>query len=175
MGNSAGVRRDFEALERRRMEGLRLLQQGVHPSEVARRVKVHHRSVGRWAKAYAEQGQKGLRKAGRAGRKPRLSGEDWRRLERGLLKGPEALGYETPLWTSGRVADLIEREFGIRYHAGHVWRILIRLGWSCQRPEGRARERKENAIQHWKKVRWPAIKKKPARRGAPSFSSTRAD
>lgn len=157
------------------MEGIRLLQQGVHPSEVARRVKVQHRSVGRWAKAYAEQGRKGLRKARRAGRKPRLSGEDLRRLERGLLRGPEALGYETPLWTSGRVADLIERELGVRYHAGHVWRILVRLGWSCQRPEGRARERNEAAIQHWKKVRWPALKKKPARKGAPSSSSTRAD
>jgi len=175
MGNPAGVRRDFEALEQRRMEGIRLLRKGLHQSEVSRQVKVSHRSVGRWAKAYAELGRRSLRKAGRAGRKPRLSGEDLRRLERGLLKGPEALGYETPLWTSGRVADLIEREFGVRYHAGHVWRILVRLGWSCQRPEGRARERNEEAIRHWKKVRWPAIKKKPARRGARSSSWTRAD
>jgi transposase len=157
------------------MEGIRLLQQGVHQSEVARRVKASHRSVGRWAQAYAEQGRQGLRQAGRAGRKPRLSGQELRRLERGLLKGPEALGYETPLWTSGRVADLIAREFGVHYHAGHVWRILVRLGWSCQRPEGRARERNEAAIQHWKKVRWPAIKKKPAGKGARSSSSTRAD
>ena len=175
MGNPAGVRRDFEALEQRRLEGLRLLKQGLSQSEVARQVKVSHQSVGRWAQAYAGHGLRGLRQAGRAGRKPRWSGEDWRRLERGLLQGPEALGYETPLWTSGRVADLIEREFGIRYHPGHVWRILIRLGWSCQRPEGRARERNEQAIRHWKKVRWPAIKKKPARRGARSSSSTRAD
>ena len=100
------------------MEGLRLLRKGLHQSEVARRVRVSHRSVGRWAKAYAEQGRRSLRKAGRAGRKPRLSGEDWKRLERGLLRGPEALGYETPLWTSGRVADLIQREFSVRY-TGH--------------------------------------------------------
>ena len=157
------------------MEGIRLLQEGMHPSEVAQQLNVCHRSVGRWAKAYAEQGRAGLRKAGRAGRKPRLSGEDLRRLERGLLRGPEALGYETPLWTSGRVADLIEREFGVRYHPGHVWRILVRLGWSCQRAEGRARERNEEAIRHWKKVRGPALKKKPARRGARSSSSTRVD
>jgi len=157
------------------MEGIRLLRKGLRQSEVARRVRVSHRSVGRWAKAYAEQGRRSLRRAGRAGRKPRLSGEDLKRLERGLLKGPEALGYETPLWTSGRVAHLIEREFGVGYHPGHVWRILVRLGWSCQRPEGRARERNEEAIRHWKKVRWPAIKKKPVRRGARSFSWTRAD
>ena len=111
------------------MEGIRLLNQGLSQSEVARQVKASHRSVGRWAQAYAE--------LGRAGRKPRLSGEDVRRLERGLLQGPEALGYETPLWTSRRVADLIEQEFGVRCHAGHVWRILVGLGWSCQRPEGR--------------------------------------
>jgi transposase len=157
------------------MEGLRLLRQGVHPSEVARRVKVHHRSVGRWAQAYAEQGRKGLRKAGRAGRKARLTPKDLQGIEKALLRGPEALGYETPLWTSGRVADLIEREFGVSYHPGHVWRILVRLGWSCQRPEGRARERNDEAIRHWKKMRWPAIKKKPARKGARSSSSTRAD
>jgi transposase len=143
------------------MEGIRLLRKGLRQSEVARQLHVSHRSVGRWAKGYAEQGRRSLRRAGRAGRKPRLSGEDLKRLERGLLQGPAALGYETPLWTSGRVADLIEREFGVRYHPGHVWRILVRLGWSCQRPEGRARERNEEAIRHWKKVRWPIIKKSP--------------
>ena len=175
MGNPAGVRRDFEALEQRRLEAVRLLRKRLNQSEVARQLHVCHRSVGRWAKAYAEQGWHSLRKAGRAGRKPRLSGEDLKRLERGLWKGPEALGYETPLGTSWRVADLIEREFGVRYHPGHVWRILGRLGWSCQRPEGRARERNEEAIRHWKKVQWPAIEKKPKKKAARLSCLTRAD
>jgi putative transposase len=96
-------------------------------------------------------------------------------LEQGLLKGPEALGYETPLWTLWRVRHLIEQEFGVRYHKGHVWKILRQLQWSCQRPEGRARERKEQAIQQWQKVEWPRIKEKPKKRDAPSSSSMRAD
>ncbi len=58
-----------------------------------------------------------------------------------LKRGPAALGYETALWTSVRVADLIERETGVRYHPGHVWKILRQLGWSCQRPTSRALER----------------------------------
>src|ERR1019366_3892577 len=33
--------------------------------------------------------------------------------------------------TSERVADLIEQEFGVRYHPGHVWKILVALGWSA--------------------------------------------
>ena len=96
------------------------------------------------------------------------------KLTNRLLKGPEALGYATPLWTLWRVGHLIEQEFGVRYHNGHVWRILRQLQWSCQRPVGRARERSEKAIAHWKKVEWPRIKKKPEKRGAPSSSSTRA-
>jgi len=170
MGNPAGVKRDFEALERRRQKGARLLAKGLSQSEVARQLGVGHQTVNRWAKTLAQHGRrKGLKKAGRAGRKPRLSEEDLKRLEKGLLKGPEALGYETPLWTLGRVRQLIEQEFGVRYHRGHVWKILRELQWSCQRPERRARERKEKAIQSWKKVQWPALKKKPKEKDAPSF------
>src|SRR6266513_2813158 len=93
----------------------------------------------------------------------------------GLKRGPQALGYETSLWTSWRVAHLIEEECGVRYHASQAWRILGQLGWSCQRPVGRALERDEEKIRLWKQKRWPEIKKKPAKRGAPSSSSTRAD
>jgi transposase len=155
------------------LKGMRLLGKGLSQSEVGRRLRVGHASVNRWAQVLAEQGQEGLKKAGRAGRKPRLSGEDLKRLEQGLLKGPEALGYETPLWTLWRVGHLIEQEFGVRYHPGHIWKILRQLQWSCQRPEGRARERNEKVIQHWKKVEWPRIKKKPAKKGARLSSSMR--
>ena len=175
MGFPAGVRRDFEALERRRLQAADLLQKGVSQSEVARQVGAHRQSVSQWATELREKGRKGLRKAGRAGRKPRLRPEDVKRIERGLKRGPEALGYESSLWTANRVAHLIERECGIQYHPGHVWRILRQLGWSCQRPVGRALERDEEAIRRWKKQRWPELKKKPKKKGAPSSSSMKAD
>ncbi len=175
MGNPAGVRRDFEALEKRRLDAIRLWESGLSQSEVGRRVKVVRQTVVRWIAQYRERGKAGLRKAGRAGRKPRLTQKDRQRLEQLLVRGPEALGYETPLWTCPRVAHLIEQEFGIRYHEGHVWKVLVRLGWSPQRPTGKARERNEAGIRAWKKKTWPAIKKKPAGKGARSSSSTKAD
>src|SRR5256884_4565200 len=175
MGNPAGVRRDFQALEQRRLLGARLLQQGVPQAEVARRVGVHRQSVSRWAQQLQRGGQRALKKAGRAGRRPRLRPEDLRRIERGLKRGPQALGYETGLWTSARVAHLIEKECGVRYHAGHAWRILRQLGWSCQRPTGRALERDEEKIRVWKQKRWPELKKMPKTRAARSSSSTKAD
>ena len=175
MGNPKGVQRDFKKLEERRFHAARLLQQGVPQAQVARRVGVHRQSVGRWAQQLAEGGRRALKKAGRAGRKPLLKTADLRRIEHGLKRGPQALGYGTDLWTSGRVAHLIEAECGVRYHPSQAWRILRQLGWSCQRPVGRALERDEPKIRHWNKKRWPEIKKKPKKKAAPSSSSTKAD
>jgi len=115
MGNPKGVRRDFTALEERRLRAARLLEKGVSQSQVARQVGVHRQSVSRWAQQLEKEGRTGLAQAGRAGRKPRLSAEDLERIERALKRGPEAFGYDTGLWTSARVADLIEKECGIDY------------------------------------------------------------
>jgi len=104
-----------------------------------------------------------------------LRPEDLRRIEKGLKRGPEALGYETSLWTAWRVAHLIEQECGVKYHPVPAWRILRKLGWSCQRPAGRALERDEEKLRRWKQQRWPEIKKEPGKRAAPSSSSTKAD
>ena len=167
MGNPAGVQRDFDALESRRFRACDLLKKGLSEAEVGRQVGVHRQSVNRWAKQIEGAGRAGLKKAARAGRRPRLSEADLRRIESGLKRGPGGLGYETSLWTLRRVAELIEKSCGVRYHPGHVWWILSGLGWSCQRPTGRALQRDEVAIGRWKKKRWPELKKKPGHKGAP--------
>jgi transposase len=176
MGNPAGVRRDFEALEKRRMEAVRLVEKrDLNQSEVARRLRVCRQTVSRWVDEFKAGGKDALKKAGRAGRKPDLADTDRERLGELLLEGPEKLGYETPLWTCARVAHLIEKEFEVKYHRGHVWKVLDDLGWSCQRPVGRARERNEEEIRRWRRVRRPGIKKKPKQKGVRSSSSTKAE
>ena len=176
MGNPRGVRRDFDALEKRRLEAVRLVVgEGLSQSEAARRVKAAQQSVSRWIGEHGEHGAAGLRKAGRAGRKPLLDPKQLERLETMLRQGLEAHGFSTPLWTCLRVARLIADEFGVRYHEGHVWKILRTLNWSPQRPVGKARERNEEAIRNWKRKSWPAIKKKPKNKAARSSLSTKAD
>jgi len=167
MGNPKGVERDFDELERRRLKAARLFDRELSQSEVSRRLKVHRQSVSRWYQAWSKEGTHALRKAGRAGRKPRLLPSQLEQLGRGLKEGPEVLGYGTGLWTTWRVADLIERQTGEKFHPGHVWRILRSLGWSCQRPTGRAIQRDEPAIRRWKRVRWPELKKRPSANNAP--------
>jgi transposase len=175
MGNPAGVRRDFAALEERRMEAARLLRQGLSQSQVARQVGVHRQSVSRWARELEQSGVRGLRQAKRSGRPPKLSPTQLHDLERALKRGPEVFGFVSGLWTAGRVRDLVEYRTGVRYHEDHVWRILRKLNWTCQRPSGRALERDEEAIRRWKKYRWPRVKKKRSASGARSSSSTKAD
>lgn len=168
MGNPRGVERDFDDLERRRLKAAKLFDRGLSQSEVSRKLDVHRQSVSRWHQAWRKEGSQGLLQAGRAGRKPRLLPSQLEQLGRGLKEGPEVLGYGTGLWTTWRVADLIERQTGEKFHPGHVWRILRSLGWSCQRPTGRAIQRDESAIRRWKRVRWPELKKRPSKSGAPS-------
>jgi len=175
MGNPRGVSRDFVALERRRLRAARLLSRGVSQAEVARKVGAHRQSVSRWAREVAAQGLQGLERASRPGRKPRLTEEHLGRIEQALKRGPGAFGYATELWTARRVRDLIAHECGVKFSPRHVWWLLRQLGWSCQRPAGRARERDEAAIRRWKRQRWPELKKTPKDRAKPSSSSTKAD
>jgi transposase len=175
MGNPKGVARDFDELERRRLAAVRLFEKAeLNNSQIGRRLQVTNQTVSRWRKQFQAGGGQALRKAGRAGRKPRLEADQFDRLVDLLKQGPEKQGYETPLWTCRRVRHLVKREFGVEYHAGHVWKILRELNWSPQRPVGRALERNEHAIEDWKKVRWPALKKKRRKRVGKSSSSTKA-
>jgi transposase len=66
-----------------------------------------------------------------------------------------------------RIAVLIERHFGVRWHHDHVGRFLHqRLRWSPQKPKRKARERNEAAIVHWKRYRFPHIVRAARKRGA---------
>jgi transposase len=69
------------------------------------------------------------------------------------------------LWTLDRIAEVIREEFGVDYHPGHVWWILQKkLGWSCQRPMGLARERNAPAIRDWKQNASPALTREPKKK-----------
>lgn len=146
-------------LERRRIRAARLLQRGVSQAEVARRVEVSRQSVSRWAETLAREGFEALRGPGRTGRRPSLDAQQREALAEALLQGALAHGFATELWTLRRVAVVIGRQFGAALSITQVWRILGQMGFSCQKPEGKARERNEQAIAHWKRYRWPTLKK----------------
>ncbi|HIQ09254.1 MAG TPA: IS630 family transposase [Anaerolineaceae bacterium] len=142
-------KRSAEALEMRRLGAARLLKEGKRIRETARLVGASPSAVWEWKRRLEGEGEEALQARPRPKRKRRLSEEQQQRLSELLLQGPRAAGFPTELWTLKRVAQVIEREFGIRYHPAHVWRILRAMGFSYQKPERRARERDEEAIRRW--------------------------
>jgi len=137
-----------EELQRRRIRAVELVNEGESPEDVAHFLGCGRSSVYTWVKL-AREGPGKLAAKPHPGRTPRLGEADRKRLEELLLQGAVAHGWRTELWTAARVADLIERHFGVAFHPEHVRKVLKRkLNWSSQKPQKRARERDEAAIDH---------------------------
>lgn len=149
-------------LERRRQRAVELVEEGHQPVEVARMLGVARRSVRRWKAAYRDEGSKGIRAKPVPGRPGKLSEQDREELEQILLKGAEAAGFPSDLWTCPRVKEVIRERFGVGYHVDHIGRLLRSMGWSSQKPRRRAVERDEERIRRWVKQEWPEVREELA-------------
>lgn len=150
-----------KSLEKRRRRAMALLSQGLSLNEVARRVKASVASVHRWQQASRAGGSSALDPKPVPGRPDKLTDEQRERLLELLVEGAVASGFPNEMWTLKRIRSVIRREFGVKYHRSHIWKILQACGWSCQVPERRAIQRDEAAIERWKNETWPEIKKSP--------------
>jgi transposase len=151
-------------LERRRRRAVELLDQGESPSTIARILGVHETSVHRWRR---DRNGAGLEAKPQPGPKPRLSAENLSTLEKLLLQGAKEHGWDNELWTAERVGTLIQRHFGVKYHAEHVRTILKeRLHWSSQKPQLRAREQNVKEVARWLDDEFPRITRDVFRREA---------
>lgn len=150
---------------KRRVRAARLLRAGHKPADVAKKVGAPRQTVYRWKDVLEAEGIDALRDMSKGGRPPLLGAEELVAIQIALMEGPTAHGFGTPLWTIKRVRVFIERTFKVRYSDVHVWRLLGQMGFSSQKPERRALERDEVAIEEWKKRTWPALKKRPVERG----------
>jgi transposase len=152
-------------LERRRRRAVEAVRAGERPAAVARVLGVGRGTVSRWLAQADQPG--GLAPQPHQPPQPRLTVPQQRRLDRLLRQGADAHGWPNRLWTTARVAQLIRRHFGVSYHPDHVGRFLRqRLGWSCQKPQRKARERNEAEIDHWRRHTFPRILREARRRGA---------
>lgn len=152
-------------LERRRHRAVQLVDQGESPAVVARVLGVTLSSLHRWRRM-ARQGY-GLSAKPVPGAKRRLTDLQLSELERLLDQGAPSHGFPNELWTAARVAHVIQRHFGVKYHPEHVRKLLKRrLNWSSHKPQRRARQRNDKEVERWKADEFPRILREAWRRGS---------
>jgi transposase len=145
--------------EGRRLRAFELKKRGWKQAQIADALGVTEGAVSQWMKRAREEGVEGLRHKPPPGATPRLSEQERAELSELLARGAEAHGFRGEVWTCERVAIVIRREFGVSYHPAHVSRLLKALRQSLQKPQRRAEQRDEEAIERWKEQRWPSLKK----------------
>jgi transposase len=164
---------DRVARQARRERAAELFAQGRTQAEVARELDVSRQSASRWHAGWQAAGATGLQSRGPTGRRPKVAADQLEGIERALLEGALAYGFATDVWTLERIAVVIQGLTGVALSNPSTWRLLRnRLGWTVQRPERQAKERDEQAIQHWVAHEWPRIKRGPAQNRPGSSSST---
>jgi len=155
-------KKEPEILESRRIQGVELYKKGWSEYDIAEALGVKQASVSRWVTAEHEGGIEGLKSSKHPGPKPKLEDAEKEMLVKLLNRNPTDFGFEGELWTSPRVALLIEHYFDVSYHPGHVRKLLRELGFSPQKPVKRANQRDEKEIAKWCKETWPKVKKTPS-------------
>ena len=136
---------------------------GGHPVQaVADFLDVDPSSVRRWVTAFRQDGDAGLTARPVPGRPAKLTTTQAKIVCRWLADNPTDHGFATELWTAPRLAQLIEQEFGARFHPDYLTTWLRQRGYTPQKPRRAHRERDDEAIAAWLAQDWPRIKKKRA-------------
>jgi transposase len=166
MNTNTSLPKDWR--EGRRLRAWELHEQGWKQKDIAAALGVTEGAVSQWMSKGKVQGAEALRHQPSPGAPPKLPPEQLAQLPELLARGPEAYGFRGQVWTAGRVAQVIKREFGVSYHPTHCGRLLHTIKHSRQKPESRATQRNEPAIQVWRDHHSVEIKKRPKRKSAPS-------
>jgi transposase len=161
MGTGLSTYRDRK--EWRRMRALGLKREGWTQRKIAEALDVSAPAVSHWLALAERCGVEALRSHPAPGRVPRLTPAQKRLIPEFLWHGAEAYGFRGQVWTRARIALVIEEELGVRYHKGHVGRLLKELRWTPQMPIRRAIQRDEAAIANWRAEVWPDLRKRARR------------
>src|SRR5262245_20310773 len=146
--------------EWRRLRALHLKQRGWYQRDIAEALGASEETVSRWLARARDGGPEALLARPVPGRPPKLTDAQKRLIPEFLWHGPEAYGFRGQVWTRARIARVIEEEFGVRYHKGHVGRLLQELRWTPQAPIRRALQRDEEAIRRWRADDWPELRRR---------------
>lgn len=141
------------------MKAGKMFKKGISQAEVARRLRVTPAATNGWYHAWKKKGIQGLQSRGQTGFPSQMTENDRTKLKKAILNGATNFGYETDMWTLERIAAVMKRITKKSFKTTWTWHIVTQLGFTCQKPERRSKERDEQAIQRWKTITFPRLKK----------------
>ena len=144
----------------KRIHSVLLNASGATSGDIALLLDAPRSSVSEWLKNYAMHGYEGLLEGDRPGRQKRLNNQQEKQLNDIVESGPVAYGFISGVWTSVMIKQVIEEEFSITYHPGHVRKILYNMNFSVQRPRKLLASADPILQEKWEKYTYPNIKKK---------------
>jgi transposase len=148
-----------------RIQAILMSVDGHTPPRIASLLRVHRTRVHAWVQNWNRFGDEGLKEGHRCGRPCALSAKQQEQLLDTIESGPVAYGLSTGIWTSPLLAEVVEEEFGVRYHPGHVRKLLHRLGCSVQRPTSKLVQADPKEQNKWVRYTYPNLKKTPLGKG----------
>lgn len=158
-------------LEEMRFRAIEWHQSGKSVSEIANLLGLHWGSVSRWLTRWRRQGRRALKGRKASGRPPKLDCKRYGKAILKVVKHPATdYGYEHPLWTCQRIAQVLRAQLKLAVSIPTLWRQLKRLKLSCQKPERRALEQDPKARALWLSTEWPRIKRRAKQQRALLFS-----
>jgi transposase len=160
---SKEAERDAAYRVAKRLRAVVLNSEGHTSGELARILQAQRSKVSQWLQRYQAEGVDGLLEGYRSGRPSELTKKQQRQLGDILDSGPVTYGLDSGIWTSPMIAWVIEEEFGVQYHPGHVRKLLHNWGFSVQRPRRVLARADKEAQDRWHRRIYPALKKKPNR------------
>jgi transposase len=146
----------------KRIHAVLLNHQENTSTQIANILHVPRSCVCEWLRNYEHYGYEGLLEGNRSGRQPELSEEQLNELSDIVDSGPIAYGYTSAIWSSIMIRDIIQNEFCVSYHPGHVRKLLHKLNFSVQKPKRILARADEEQKNKWRRYIYPNIKKKPA-------------
>ncbi len=142
-----------------RLRAIRALLSGMSVSDVAQAYQTNRTTVYRWRKRYEAEAEAGLIRRSGSGRPRVLAQLDRERLTRLVLSSALDHGYESDLWTCGRIQETVRSEFNTDISRWTIWRRLRESELTYQKPERRYIEASEEERRHWRRYEVPKIRK----------------
>lgn len=141
-----------------RVRAVRAVLRGRSMSDVADAYETDRSTIFRWVNRFREEGEEGLARRPTSGRPRKLQDLTEEELRNIVLQPASDFGYETDLWTTGRLHAVIEDQYRVRVSKDTIWRRLREAGLTYQKPEREYYELDEETRQDWLRKEVPEIR-----------------